>query len=91
MEMEIRILPAPGAGFQLQGMGLGWEWEHRNDLLFLGLDAGHMGKLSLWKCISLYMYELSIFLYICSIQFSRSVKSDSLQTRELQHARPPCP
>ena len=44
MGMEIRILPAPGAGYQLQGMGSGWEWEHRNDLLFLGLDAGHMDK-----------------------------------------------
>ena len=44
MGMEIRILAAPGAGYQLQGMESGWEWEHRNDLLFLGLDAGHMGK-----------------------------------------------
>ena len=26
-----------------------------------------------------------------SVQFSRSVVSDSLQPRELQHARPPCP
>ena len=27
----------------------------------------------------------------CSVQFSRSVLSDSLQTHGLQHARPPCP
>ena len=27
----------------------------------------------------------------CSVQFSRSVVSDSLQPHELQHARPPCP
>jgi len=26
-----------------------------------------------------------------SVQFSRSVVSDSLQPNELQHARPPCP
>ena len=26
-----------------------------------------------------------------SVQFSRSVMSDSLQPHELQHARPPCP
>ena len=26
-----------------------------------------------------------------SVQFSRSVKSDSLRPHELQHARPPCP
>ena len=28
---------------------------------------------------------------ICSVQFSRSVVSDSLRPHELQHARPPCP
>ena len=27
----------------------------------------------------------------CSVQFSHSVMSDSLQPHELQHARPPCP
>ena len=27
----------------------------------------------------------------CSVQFNRSVVSDSLQPHELQHARPPCP
>ena len=39
------------------------------------------------------------YLHICwkgfdkiqSVQFSRSVMSDSLQPHELQHARPPCP
>ena len=29
--------------------------------------------------------------YIYSVQFSRSVVSDSLRPHELQHARPPCP
>ena len=29
--------------------------------------------------------------YLSSVQFSRSVMSDSLQPHELQHARPPCP
>ena len=29
--------------------------------------------------------------YPCSVQFSRSVVSDSLQPHESQHARPPCP
>ena len=27
----------------------------------------------------------------CSVQFSRSVMSDSLRPHELQHAKPPCP
>ena len=36
---------------------------------------------------------LSLLLVIdnCSVQFSGSVVSDSLQPHELQHARPPCP
>ena len=39
--------------------------------------------------------EWSILLFICenrrSVQFSRSVVSDSLRPHESQHARPPCP
>ena len=30
-------------------------------------------------------------IYVSSVQFSRSLVSDSLQPHELQHARPPCP
>ena len=36
-------------------------------------------------CLHLLEYKLQ------SVQFSRSVVSDSLQPHELQHARPPCP
>ena len=32
-----------------------------------------------------------IYIYISSVQFSRSVMSDSLQPHESQHARPLCP
>ena len=36
--------------------------------------------------------EYSSLCYtISSVQFSRSVVSDSLRPHELQHARPPCP
>ena len=31
------------------------------------------------------------FNFLSSVQFSRSVMSDSLRPHELQHARPPCP
>ena len=31
------------------------------------------------------------FHYFSSVQFSRSIMSDSLRPHELQHARPPCP
>ena len=34
---------------------------------------------------------LSSLVTISSVQFSRSVVSNSLQSHELQHARPPCP
>ena len=34
---------------------------------------------------------LRVQLIISSVQFSRSVVSDSLRPHELQHARPPCP
>ena len=33
----------------------------------------------------------TLCLLMYSVQFSRSVVSDSLQPHELQHARPPCP
>ena len=29
--------------------------------------------------------------FLCSVQFSRSVESDSLRPHELQYDRPPCP
>jgi len=31
------------------------------------------------------------YVYFSSVQFSRSVVSDSLRPHELQHAGPPCP
>ena len=39
-------------------------------------------------CKSVYLYKDLVF---SSVQFSRSVVSDSLRPHELQHARPPCP
>ena len=43
----------------------------------------------------LAMYKIQNFKCICvgcdSVQFSRSVVSDSLRPHESQHARPPCP
>ena len=53
-------------------------------LVFLVLPCCHRFTLHLW----------SLFLAVSnfsSVQFSRSVVSDSLQPHESQHARPPCP
>ena len=32
-----------------------------------------------------------VIIHLSSVQFSRSVVSDSMQPHESQHARPPCP
>ena len=64
-----------------------------------------LGKKLLWKHVRLLMKILFYgfmlleafvqLLQICvsfsSVQFSRSVVSDSLRPHELQHARSPCP
>ena len=50
-----------------------------------------------WTCLHLHCcpahkFTSTIFLgSISSVQFSRSIRSDSLRPHELQHARPPCP
>ena len=41
--------------------------------------------------LSSFLYHLESLIIFFSIQFSRSVVSDSLRPHELQHARPPCP
>ena len=44
-----------------------------------------------WLCMNLWFRYFSYCSAFSSVQFSRSVVSDSLQPHELQHARPPCP
>ena len=43
------------------------------------------------QMVNKYMKRCSTSLIISSVQFSRSVVSDSLRPHESQHARPPCP
>ena len=42
----------------------------------------------LWRVLKLK--RMIDIVFFCSVQFSRSVVSDSLRPHELQHARPPC-
>ena len=49
----------------------------------------HSSKASILRCSAFFTAQLS-HPYISSVQFSRSVVSDSLRPHELQHARPPC-
>ena len=39
------------------------------------------------RCLTLWYW----FVCFISVQFSRSIMSNSMQSHELQHARPPCP
>ena len=51
-------------------------------------------SLALWKVAHDWIYVLvfcALMWRFSSVQFSRSVLSDSLWLHELQHARPPCP
>ena len=45
----------------------------------------------LWKALWRFLKKLGIKPPFSSVHFSSSVVSDSLQSRGLQHARPPCP
>ena len=55
----------------------------------------HNLEASILQLSAFFMVQLSlnetIITSFSSVQFSRSVVSDSLQPHELQHARPPCP
>ena len=42
-------------------------------------------------CLCLFFVDTSSYLVCFCVQFSCSVMSNSLQPRELQHGRPPCP
>ena len=44
-----------------------------------------------WKHLLLPMFLITANTQFSSVQFSRSVVSDSLRPHESQHARPPCP
>ena len=58
------------------------EFKHQHFKIFLVQNSFFSSFLS---CEIKYQVQFS------SVQFSRSVVSDSLQPHELQHARPPCP
>ena len=57
----------------------------------LNLDLGSVYIFYLHVRIHPAIYLRFVYFTVCSVQFSRSVVSDSLRPHELQHARPPCP
>ena len=68
--------PGEGKGYPLQYSGL----ENSMDCIVHGI-AKSRSRLS----------DFHFTMELQSVQFSRSVMSDSLRHHELQHARPPCP
>ena len=44
-----------------------------------------------FNCWKYHFLKIAVLMLTVSVQFSRSVVSDSLWPHELQHARPPCP
>ena len=60
--------------------------------LLVSLSLINLDLLKRRKFVWFYFFIIWVtVLPISSVQFSHSVVSDSLQPRELQHARPPCP
>ena len=56
------------------------------------LPQHHSSKASILWHSAFFLIQLSHpYVQFSSVQFSRSVVSDSLRPHELQHARPPCP
>ena len=49
-----------------------------------------LGILDIFKMSIHLIQTYDLALQFSSVQFSRSVVSDSLRSHELQHARPPC-
>ena len=71
---------------------------HRKMALFLCPVRGEYSRLAPQEIFqahpSFFSRLLTVpftFLFFSSVQFSRSVVSDSLRPHESQHARPPCP
>ena len=61
--------------------------EKNASVIFFLLPAVYNGK----EGKKQYLISCLFWGSLSSVQFSRSVVSDSLQPHELQHARPPCP
>ena len=72
------------------------DWAHVS-LSLLHWQAGSLplappGKPFVYISMYINIYDNSLYIYaFSSVQFSRSVVSNSLWPHELQHTRPPCP
>ena len=67
--------------------------EGRPQFLVQSLEAGITPRSVTWKPLSKVIVDQRspLLVSLSSVQFSRSVVSDSLRPYEPQHSRPPCP
>ena len=64
---------------------------HITSIFYLPMCMQHLLVLNLFLIGGLLVYNAGLVSAVSSVQFSRSVVSDSLRPHESQHARPPCP
>jgi len=77
--------------FSRQEYWSGLECSPPEDLTDPGIEPASLASPN-WQVDSLSLCHLGgPIKRVSSVQFSRSVVSDSLRPHELQHARPPCP
>ena len=71
---------------------LGWDnqWLRKHVSRFFSFTLNGLKIKSIFSNISIANLTF-FYLLFTSVQFSRSVMSDSLWSHESQHARPPCP
>lgn len=72
MVLEVSILIIFGVEW-MTGSGIR-ETLNVCNLLFLGLDAGHLGEFTSWKFLKLYIYDLCTFLHIYYTSIKNYVK-----------------
>ena len=78
--------------------GVAKSWTGLSDFQLIKLKITHYSNVDFFHTIDFeaHIRASCVFFHNCivfnvSLQFNRSVMSDSLQPHELQHARPPCP
>jgi len=87
-----QLVKNPPAMWETWVWSLGWEDPLEKGMAIPLVFWPGIPWTSPWGCKELETTErLSLFLFILSVQFSRSVVSNSLWPHESQHTRPPCP
>ena len=83
------FLPGESHG---QSSLVGYRVKYKRIVLFCQAKGYTAGSCLKNLCVPMLDdFMRSLFFFFSSVQFSRSVVSNSLQTYESQHTRPPCP